>query len=264
MYHGGAASHWPLVNVSRNREHTAKQDTASIQSAMTSMEDKILEKVSLLTISTEKEEEAATEVSFTADDIVGLTEPTTTCVGPSRGTTPLPSSPLRPRAKRSLIASPIPTTFNHELSCSFGPCRKKRRPGSLADAPKLPFDNEDDEEPSNAAFLLYDQRLERLVSRMKEDVSRSNSSSTVPSPISSSPPDDTTAANTLLPPVLSWIKPRASKDRRRGRRRHASLQHPPSFPYLSPRHQQQCDLTPLESLALEIEASPIVMPGFLP
>jgi hypothetical protein len=267
--------HSPLVNVSRNHENATNADTTSI--AIKDMEAKILEKVSMLTISTndQEEEEAATEVSFTADDIAGLTE--TTIVAPaSHGGMTLSSSPLVSRSKRmaSSLATPIHSSDTPQVS-NFGPRRKKRRgPGTLADAPRLPFDNEEHEaEPNDVSpFLVYDQRLDRLVSRLTTADNEVPPPDALPlttplsSPIqcesSSSQASSNGRNGILLPPVVSWIKPRPSRRRRRhsrGGRRHGAQQQRtcPSVPCLSPRPQQR-ELTPLESLALEINASPIV------
>jgi len=243
--------HSPLVNV--GREPSNQKDSSSVKATVKDMEAKILEKVSMLTISTteEEEEEAATEVSFTADDLTGLTMTTESsanyCAAPASHGMTLTPSPILPRFKRSASSLTTPNgSYETPLpSSTFGPRRKKRRvPGTLADAPRLPFDNTLDSSP----FTIYDQRLKKLVSRlMTNDVPVSP-----PSPIQLSGSDDDTIA---LPPVVSWMKPRTSLRLRNGRRRH----HRTSFPILSPR---QHELTPLESLALEIEASPIVMPVF--
>jgi hypothetical protein len=184
-------------------------------------------------------------VSFTTEDLTEMT-----CAAPSTLGTTLPSSPIRPRSKRAAasLTTPIHSHLVTAQAC-FGPRRKKRRgPGTLADAPRLPCSFADDHtSPRFSPFDIYDQRLERLVSRLITD----NVPTSPPSPIQVSSDDDN-----LMPPVVSWMKPR---NRRRGRRAQRVRAPAPSFPCLSPRPGQP--LTPMESLALSIEASPILPLG---
>lgn len=241
--------HSQLVNVSR-RSFT-RDVTYSVKSTVEDMEEKIMEKVSLLTLDSSNEVEEATEVSFTVEDLTGLTDTATkSSVAPfSCGTTLIASSPIRPRAKRTVDSLTTPTMNDvdaifEDLSTNLGPRRKRRRvPGTLADAPRLPssFDSSSNHHDFSP-FHIYDKRLEGLVSRLTTNEVPSLTTSPL-SPIESS--SDEAQHKLLLPPVLSWMKPRTA------RRYHHSRRRP------TPR---RTDLTPLESLALEMEASPIVLP----
>ena len=269
------SSHALLTDKSAHDCQPAAKDVASIQSAVDEMEAKIMERVSRLTISTEEsppsETQEATEVSFTLEEVSSGSTAT------AQLEAPLASSPIRTRKKRApadCMTTPNRTTqpsmfATPQISnCDFGGgCRKKRRPGTLADAPRLPS-SDVLESPGQVAHrprfspfqpTIYDQRLERLASRHRplpllsveadfDDVpflAPTSQPSSQGSSRSTSPIDFEN-----MPPTISWMA--GCAPRKRSRRRFRPRSQVPFVPCLSPRQQ---DLTPLESLAVSIEAS---------
>jgi hypothetical protein len=248
---GTQMNHLPLVSVT-------KADNASIQSTVDDMELKILERVSQLTISMDtvlpaEQQADISEVSFASEDLTDEAD----LVIASTGATLLASSPIRPRAKRSAmecLTTPIPST-DHTFetpqisNIRFGPLRKKRRPGSLRDAPRFPSSPSLTpvsfryRHPTFSPFqpTIYDERLERLAAQMCHNSSReedvpSLETSREASPIHFEP---------------NFFSPSIQRTKRRTHRR------TPTLPYLSLSPKQSHQLTPLESLAISIDASPI-------
>jgi hypothetical protein len=241
---------------------STKDDAASIQSTVDEMEAKILERVSQLTISTAlpEGEGEASEVSFTMDDLSNEAARATCSAGAAEhestlADSTLAPSPIRPRSKRTsfCLTTPIANTaFTFETpqisNTRLGPRRKKRRPGTLVDAPRLPCSPFSTSLSQNLPFspfqpTIYDERLERLASQIErkstDDVpSLENSCETSPIGIKFEPNFQSTTTR---------------RNKRLARRR------APILPCLSPKQSLSIrQLTPLETLALSIEASPIL------
>lgn len=239
-----------------------------------------MEKVSMLTLDSSDEVEEPTEVSFTAEDITDLTKTPASTTAPSAMTissrgTKLPStSPIRPRAfKRtmtSISTTPMTilndteesTVFQH-LSSTLAPRRKRHR-GMLADCPRLPLDHSTRtlNQPNISPFGMYDKRLDGLVHRL---TTPHEIPSLTSSPNTEQEKEHDAAPNTArshherlsLPPVVSWMKPRMARNGGNRQTRHFTVRGRPAPP--------PSGLSALESLALELEASPILaMPVLFP
>jgi hypothetical protein len=248
---------------------STKDDAASIQSTVDEMEAKILERVSQLTISTAlpEGEGEASEVSFTMDDLSNEAARATCSAGAAEhestlADSTLAPSPIRPRSKRTsfCLTTPIANTaFTFETpqisNTRLGPRRKKRRPGTLVDAPRLPsspfsVSQNPPFSPLHFQPTIYDERLERLASQMQQR------KLTIDNIVPSLETSCGTSPNIIFEPNFfeSTTEKRNKRRPRRGRRG------TPILPCLSPKQSifigQQ--LTPLESLAISIEASPIM------
>lgn len=145
---------------------TAVMDPADL------LEERILDRVSKITISSTSWTSSADQSEHTAE--VSFTEEETTTqassVSPVQLLVPCSTSPLRTTGKRKVEQHQTPV---RPLDCATprvcnvhlprGPRRKKRRPGSLTSAPRLPDSPPLNNSASPLLQSVYDRRLERMV-----------------------------------------------------------------------------------------------------